>query len=110
MQSHPLVPTSLQAKDETLGHMVMAAIEITGYKTMADFWGLQRWRQNSKKSKLRNMADADKPQTESTTGNSGTRRSLLIPPKSLEALSCRRGRVCNLTGAAPDETRDHDCA
>jgi hypothetical protein len=47
--------------------MVMAAIEIIGYKTMADFWGLQRWRQNSKKSKL---LDAGKPQIESTTGNS----------------------------------------
>jgi hypothetical protein len=55
--------------------MVMAAIDIIGYRTMADFWGLQRWRQNnSKKSKL---LDAGKPQIESTTGKC-TRRPLLI--------------------------------
>jgi hypothetical protein len=55
-----------QAKDETLADMVTAGIDILGYKSMADFWALQQWRQKSKKSKL---VAADKLQNASPRGN-----------------------------------------
>lgn len=53
---------ALQGKEETLGHMVMAAIEILGYKHMTDFWGLQRWRQKLAKKKRPDQHSSGHPQ------------------------------------------------
>lgn len=49
----------LQSKDEMLGHMVMAAVEIQGYKSMTDHWGLQRWRQKHAKGKADSESQAN---------------------------------------------------
>jgi hypothetical protein len=46
--------------------MVTAGIDILGYKSMADFSALQRWRHKSKKPKL---VAADKLQNASPTGS-----------------------------------------
>jgi hypothetical protein len=54
-----------KAKDEELGSIVTAAIEILGYKSMADVWALDRWRKKSRHSKL---AGLDKSQNDSHTG------------------------------------------
>jgi hypothetical protein len=39
-----------QSKDETLGRMVVMSVEILGFKSLADHWGLQRWRQKHNSS------------------------------------------------------------